>query len=58
MFKAVGSGLQDVVVAEVVLRKALHAGLATPLPIRSTPSDGSSEMPDYTRDEARGRAST
>jgi alanine dehydrogenase len=34
MFKSVGGGLQDVVVAEVVLRKALDAGLATPLPIR------------------------
>jgi alanine dehydrogenase len=33
MFKSVGSGLQDVVVAEVVLRRALDAGLATPLPI-------------------------
>jgi alanine dehydrogenase len=34
MFKSVGGGLQDVVVAEVVLRKALDAGLATALPIR------------------------
>jgi alanine dehydrogenase len=34
LFKSVGGGLQDVVVAEVVLRKALDAGLATPLPIR------------------------
>lgn len=33
LFKSVGGGLQDVVVAEVVLRKALAAGLATPLPI-------------------------
>jgi alanine dehydrogenase len=37
MFKSVGGGLQDVVVAEVVLRKALDAGLATPLPIRFDP---------------------
>lgn len=34
MFKSVGGGLQDVVVAEVILRKALAAGLATPLPIQ------------------------
>jgi ornithine cyclodeaminase/alanine dehydrogenase len=34
MFKSVGGGLQDVVVAEVILRKALEAGLATPLPIQ------------------------
>ena len=34
LFKSVGGGLQDVVVAEVVLRKALAAGVATPLPIR------------------------
>ena len=33
LFKSVGGGLQDVVVAEVVLRKALAAGLATALPI-------------------------
>lgn len=33
LFKSVGGGLQDVVVAEVVLRKALAAGIATPLPI-------------------------
>src|SRR5689334_6053575 len=33
LYKSVGGGLQDVVVAEVVLRKALEAGLATPLPI-------------------------
>jgi ornithine cyclodeaminase/alanine dehydrogenase len=33
LFKSVGGGLQDVVVAEVVLRNALAAGLATPLPI-------------------------
>jgi alanine dehydrogenase len=37
MFKSVGGGLQDVVVAEVVLRKALDAGLAMPLPIRFDP---------------------
>jgi ornithine cyclodeaminase/alanine dehydrogenase len=29
----VGSGLQDVVIAELVLTKAIAAGLATPLPI-------------------------
>lgn len=34
MFKSVGGGIQDVVVAEVILRKALAAGLATPLPIQ------------------------
>jgi alanine dehydrogenase len=34
LFKSVGGGLQDVVVAEVVLRKALAAGVATPLPIQ------------------------
>lgn len=33
MFKSVGAGLQDVVVAEWILTKALQAGLATPLPI-------------------------
>jgi ornithine cyclodeaminase/alanine dehydrogenase-like protein (mu-crystallin family) len=33
MFKSVGGGLQDVVVAELILTKALQAGLATPLPI-------------------------
>jgi ornithine cyclodeaminase/alanine dehydrogenase len=33
MFKSVGAGLQDVVVAEIMLRKALEAGLAVPLPI-------------------------
>jgi ornithine cyclodeaminase/alanine dehydrogenase len=34
MFKSVGGGLQDVVVCELVLERALAAGLATPLPIR------------------------
>ena len=34
LFKSVGGGLQDVVVAEVVMRAALEAGLATPLPIQ------------------------
>ena len=34
LFKSVGGGLQDVVVAELILRKALEAGLATPLPMR------------------------
>jgi ornithine cyclodeaminase/alanine dehydrogenase len=33
LYKSVGGGLQDVVVAEVVLRDAIAAGLATPLPI-------------------------
>ena len=33
LFKSVGGGLQDVVVAELVLRKALVGGIATPLPI-------------------------
>jgi ornithine cyclodeaminase/alanine dehydrogenase-like protein (mu-crystallin family) len=33
MFKSVGSGLQDIVVAELLLTKALAAGLATSLPI-------------------------
>ena len=34
LFKSVGGGLQDVVVGELVLRKALAAGLATPTSIR------------------------
>ncbi|WP_458131902.1 ornithine cyclodeaminase family protein [Pseudomonas sp. R3-41] len=34
MFKSVGGGLQDIVVAELILAKALAAGLATPLPIK------------------------
>lgn len=33
MYKSVGGGLQDIVVAELILTKALAAGLATPLPI-------------------------
>jgi ornithine cyclodeaminase/alanine dehydrogenase-like protein (mu-crystallin family) len=33
MFKSVGGGLQDVVIAELILTKALEAGLATSLPI-------------------------
>jgi ornithine cyclodeaminase/alanine dehydrogenase-like protein (mu-crystallin family) len=33
LFKSVGGGLQDVVVAEVIVRRALAAGLTTPLPI-------------------------
>lgn len=33
MFKSVGGGLQDIVVAELILTKALEAGLATALPI-------------------------
>ncbi|MBN3807609.1 ornithine cyclodeaminase family protein [Paraburkholderia sp. Ac-20347] len=33
LFKSVGGGLQDVVVAELILTKALEAGLATPLPV-------------------------
>jgi ornithine cyclodeaminase/alanine dehydrogenase len=34
MFKSVGGGLQDVVVAELIVHKALEAGLATPLPMQ------------------------
>jgi ornithine cyclodeaminase/alanine dehydrogenase len=34
MYKSVGSGLQDVVVAGMILDLARAAGLATPLPIR------------------------
>ena len=34
MYKSVGSGLQDVVVAGMILDLARSAGLATPLPIR------------------------
>lgn len=33
MFKSVGGGLQDIVVAELILTKALEAGLAIPLPM-------------------------
>jgi len=33
MFKSVGAGLQDIVVAELILSRALEAGLATALPI-------------------------
>ena len=33
MYKSVGGGLQDIVVAELILNKALEAGLATTLPI-------------------------
>lgn len=33
MFKSVGSGVQDVLVAEVILTKALEGGQVTPLPI-------------------------
>jgi ornithine cyclodeaminase/alanine dehydrogenase len=33
LFKSVGSGLQDVVVAELVLQRAIEAGQATPLPV-------------------------
>lgn len=33
MFKSVGGGLQDIVIAEMILEKALEAGLAQPLPI-------------------------
>ncbi|WP_042885470.1 ornithine cyclodeaminase family protein [Cupriavidus necator] len=32
LFKSVGGGLQDIVVAEMILEKALQAGLAMPLP--------------------------
>lgn len=34
MFKSVGGGLQDIVVAEMILDKAIESGLATPLPIQ------------------------
>lgn len=34
MFKSVGGGLQDIVVAELIVRKAIEAGLATPLPMQ------------------------
>ncbi|CAM2175565.1 Ornithine cyclodeaminase [Burkholderia orbicola] len=37
MFKSVGGGLQDVVVAEMILTKAIAAGLVTPLPIEFDP---------------------
>jgi len=37
MFKSVGGGLQDIVVAELILTKALEAGLATTLPIAFEP---------------------
>lgn len=33
MFKSVGGGLQDIVIAEQILTKALEAGLARPLPL-------------------------
>lgn len=33
LFKSVGGGLQDIVVAELIFTKALEAGLVTPLPI-------------------------
>jgi alanine dehydrogenase len=33
LFKSVGGGVQDVVVAEVIVRRALEAGLTVPLPI-------------------------
>lgn len=33
LFKSVGGGLQDIVVAEVIVNRALEAGLTTPLPI-------------------------
>jgi alanine dehydrogenase len=33
MFKSVGGGIQDIVVAELILTKALEAGLASPLPM-------------------------
>jgi ornithine cyclodeaminase/alanine dehydrogenase len=33
LFKSVGGGLQDIVVAEVIVRRALDAGLTVPLPI-------------------------
>lgn len=33
MFKSVGGGLQDIVVAEMILTRAIEAGLAQPLPM-------------------------
>ncbi len=33
LYKSVGGGLQDIVIAELILNKAQEAGLATPLPI-------------------------
>lgn len=33
LFKSVGGGLQDIVVAELILTRAIAAGLTTPLPI-------------------------
>lgn len=33
LYKSVGSGLQDILVAELILTRALQAGLTTPLPI-------------------------
>jgi alanine dehydrogenase len=37
LYKSVGSGLQDVVVASLILERAQAAGLATPLPIEFLP---------------------
>ncbi|MDQ1120464.1 MULTISPECIES: ornithine cyclodeaminase family protein [Pseudoxanthomonas] len=34
LYKSVGGGLQDIVVAELILTRALESGLATPLPMR------------------------
>lgn len=34
LFKSIGEGLQDVVVAEVIVRRALAEGLAQPLPVK------------------------
>jgi ornithine cyclodeaminase/alanine dehydrogenase len=34
LFKSVGGGIQDIVVAEVIVRRALQAGLTVPLPIK------------------------
>lgn len=39
LFKSVGGGLQDIVVAELILTKAIEAGLATPLPIEFKKKD-------------------
>ncbi len=33
MFKSIGSGLQDIVIAELAFERAIERGLATPLPI-------------------------
>ncbi|HWJ36026.1 MAG TPA: ornithine cyclodeaminase family protein [Steroidobacteraceae bacterium] len=37
VYKSVGSGLQDIVVAEALLRRARERGIGTPLPVSITP---------------------